>query len=77
MAYRAYCLDCKRDITPKGGSTSFLVIMGILAILFIPLFGILVGIILFIIAVMGNRCPICNGKNFKKKVVNKKPAEQE
>ena len=68
--YPAYCIDCKRSVTPRGVSIWGFIALLLLGLIFTPFF---IGIFLILIAFFyyakyykrGGRCPICNGRNLR------------
>jgi len=68
--FPAYCMDCKRNVTPKGVSMWGFLALLLLGIILTPL---LIGIFLLLVAFVyyikyykkGGRCPICNGRNIR------------
>jgi len=72
MAKPEYCKDCKRKVTPKGWNPGVLLGIAILAPMFVPIAGLVITVICVVFLVKGQRCPMCNGKNFKKEEKVKK-----
>jgi len=67
---RAYCLDCRRKVTPRGANVWGFFALVLIGLMLVPFF---IGMIILLFAFLyylkhyksGGRCPICNGRNLK------------